>query len=70
MWHVLRRRRHTGSERATAVAWTLACAYLVYSIVGGFTIAAGALPAALLMFLAVALAPRQPGRPLGRSARG
>jgi len=58
MWHVLRRRCHTGSARATTVAWTLAPAYLVYSIVGGFTIAAGALPAALLICLAVALTPR------------
>lgn len=70
MWHVLRRRCHTGSDRATAVAWTLGCVFFAYSVVGGFTIAAGALPAALLMLLAVAVAPRQPGRTLGRSAVG
>lgn len=59
MWHVLRRRCHGGSDRATTVAWTLASVYLIYSVVGGFSIAAGALPAALLLFLAVALAPRE-----------
>jgi hypothetical protein len=49
---------HTGSARATTLAWTLAPVYLVYSITGGFSIAAGPLPAAMLIFVAVALTPR------------
>jgi hypothetical protein len=58
MWHLLGRRCQTGGARATTVAWTLASVYLVYSVIGGFTIAAGALPAAVLLFVAVALTPR------------
>ena len=57
-WHVLRRRCHTGGDMATTIARTFAPVYLVYSIIGGFSLAAGALPAALLIVGAVALTPR------------
>lgn len=58
MWQLLRGRCHTGSDQATVGAWMIAIVYLVYSVLGGFTVAAGALPAALLIFFAVALTPR------------
>jgi len=56
--HVLRVPVTPAAARATTLAWTLAPVYLVYSITGGFSIAAGALPAAMLIFVAVALTPR------------
>ena len=58
MWHLLRRRCHTGDQRAARIAWTVATTYLAYSVIGGFSIAAGALPAALLIVAAVGLTPR------------
>lgn len=60
IWRLLRARCQTGSPRATRVAWTVAPVYLAYSVVGGFSIAAGALPAALLLLVAVALTPLPP----------
>ncbi|MEA2218421.1 MAG: hypothetical protein QOJ35_1047 [Solirubrobacteraceae bacterium] len=60
LWRLLRRRCHTGSDRSTMVAWLLATVYLVYSVLGGLSTAAGAFPSALLIFLAVALTPRAP----------
>jgi lysylphosphatidylglycerol synthetase-like protein (DUF2156 family) len=61
MWHLLRRRCHNGSRHATRAAWVIATIYLIYSVLGGFSIAAGGLPAALLLFLALATTP--PGSP-------
>ena len=58
VWSLLRRRCHAGGDGVTAAAWSLATVYLVYSVLGGFSIAAGALPAAVLMLLAVAVTPR------------
>lgn len=61
MFGLLRARCHTGSPAATTAARSIAIAYLVFSVLGGFTIAAGALPAAFLLALATGFTPE--GRP-------
>jgi hypothetical protein len=58
MWALLRRRCTTGSLLATATAWALGSLYLVWSVLGALTLAAGALPAAMILIFAVALTPR------------
>ena len=58
MWALLRRRCTTGSRMATATAWALGTLYLVWSVLGALTIAAGAFPAAVLLLFAVGLTPR------------
>jgi hypothetical protein len=58
MWVLLHRRCLTGSEAATIGAWALGVAYLVYSVVGALTLAAGSLPAALALLVAVTVTPR------------
>jgi hypothetical protein len=57
MWALLRRRCTTGSRVATATAWTLATLYVAWSVFAGFTLAAGAFPAAVILLAAVALTP-------------
>ncbi len=57
MFGLLRARCHTGSRAATTAARSIAVAYLLYSVLAGFSIAAGALPAALLLALATGLTP-------------
>jgi hypothetical protein len=66
MWALLRRRCTTGGSGVSSVAFVLAPLYLVWSVVAGFTLSAGALPAALLLAGAAAAAPRGPARPLRR----
>ena len=58
MWTLLRRRCTTGSRTASIMAWTIAGAYLAWSVLGALSLAAGAFPAALLLLLAVTLTPR------------
>lgn len=58
LWSLLRERCKRDSAAATAAAWTIASLYLAYSVLGGLSIAAGALPAALLLFVAVSVTPR------------
>ena len=55
---LLRRRCTTGSRAAIACAWILGSLYLVWSVLAGFSLAAWALPAALLLMLAVGFTPR------------
>jgi hypothetical protein len=62
MWALLRRRCTTGSRLATATAWALGSLYLVWSVLAGFTLAAGAFPAAAILFIAVGLTPRPNSR--------
>jgi hypothetical protein len=57
MWGLLHRRCATGSRNATAVARVLGPLYLVWSVLGALTLAAGAFPAALLLLCALALTP-------------
>ena len=58
MWVLMRRRCTTGSRSATATAWTLGTLYVGWSVIAGFTLAAGAFPAAVILLVAVALTPR------------
>jgi hypothetical protein len=62
MWALLRHRHTTGSSVAIAAAWVVGALYLVWSVLGALTLAAGALPAALLLLFAVALTPRPESR--------
>ena len=62
MWMLLRRRCTTGSRMATATAWTLGTLYLAWSVFAGFTLAAGAFPAAVILLFAVSLTPRPDSR--------
>jgi hypothetical protein len=57
MWYLLRRRCTTGSDVATTWAWALGTAFLVWSVLGALSLAAGAFPAAVLLILAVLLTP-------------
>ena len=52
LWSLLRERCTTGSDGATVAARTIAAVYLLYSVLGAWTIAVGALPAAFLLFIA------------------
>jgi hypothetical protein len=63
MFGLLRARSRTGSRAATTAAQSLAIAYLLYSVLAGFTIAAGALPAAFLLALATGLTPAPEPQP-------
>jgi hypothetical protein len=58
VWALLNRHCKTGSWAAGRVAEVGVSLYLVYSILGGFTISAGAFPAACLLLAAVLLTPR------------
>jgi hypothetical protein len=62
MWVLLRHRCTTGSGMATAAAWALGSLYLVWSVLGALTLAAGAFPAAVLLLWAVALTPGRDSR--------
>jgi len=62
MWALLRRRCTTGSQVATTAARTLGGFYLIWSVLGALSLAAGAFPAALLLLVAVALTPRPDSR--------
>jgi hypothetical protein len=63
MWALLRRRCTTGSFLATATAWVLGSLYLVWSVLGALTLAAGAFPAAVILMFAVGLTPRHESSP-------
>jgi hypothetical protein len=43
---------------ATTTAWALGSLYLVWSVLGALTLAAGAFPAAVILMFAVGLTPR------------
>src|SRR3954454_4989136 len=58
VWVLLNRHCKTGSRAAGQVAEVGGSLYVVYSILGGFTISAGAFPAACLLLAAVLLTPR------------
>ncbi|MFL5892010.1 MAG: hypothetical protein ACJ75I_04640 [Solirubrobacterales bacterium] len=58
MWALLRRRCTTGSRGATIAARTIGVVFVVWSILGALSLAAGAFPAAVLLLAAVALTPR------------
>jgi hypothetical protein len=58
MWALLRRRCTTGSRIATVCAWALGTLFLVWSVLGALSLAAGAFPAAMVLLFAVALTPR------------
>ena len=59
----MRRRCTTGSRRATATAWMFGTLYVGWSVLAGFTLAAGAFPAAVILLVAVALTPRPIAQP-------
>ncbi len=63
MFGLLRARCHTGNRVATTAAWSLASVYLLYSVLAGFTLAAGAFPAAFLLALATAFTPEGEPQP-------
>jgi hypothetical protein len=58
VWALLNRHCKTGSRVAGRLAEVLVSLYVVYSFVGGFTISAGAFPAACFLLAAVLLTPR------------
>jgi hypothetical protein len=62
MWALLRRRCTTGSRMATVTAWALGTVFLVWSVLGALSLAAGAFPAAVILLVAVALTPRPGSR--------
>src|SRR5438094_685476 len=62
MWWLLHRRCATGSRAATRIAWTAALAFLVWSVLGALSLAAGAFPAAALLLAAVACTPSPQAR--------
>ena len=57
MWPLLRRRCSSGGTLAGATAWALASLFLVWSVIGALSLAAGAFPAAVMLLVAVALTP-------------
>lgn len=57
-WVLLHRYCTTGSETAGKVAHMATPLYFAWSVLAGFTVAAGALPAALLLTLAAWFTPR------------
>ena len=57
LWVLLHRACSRGDERAALIAAAIAALYLVWSFLAGFSVAAGGLPAAVLLCLAVALTP-------------
>jgi hypothetical protein len=57
VWVLLRRRCTTGSRIASNAAWTIGAVYVVWSVLGALSLAAGAFPAAVLLLVAVALTP-------------
>jgi len=63
VWVLLNRHCKTGNRAAGRVAEVGVSFYVVYSIVGGFTISAGAFPAACLLLAAVLLTPRGTASP-------
>jgi hypothetical protein len=58
VWALLNRHCKTGSHTAGTIAEIVASLYIAYSILGGFTISAGAFPAACFLLAAVLLTPR------------
>jgi hypothetical protein len=63
MWALLRRRCSTGSRVASTAGWMIGGMYLVWSALAGFSPAAGALPAALLLLIGVTLTPNPNSHP-------
>jgi len=62
IWALLRRRCTTGSRAAAVAAWMLGTLFLVWSVIGALSLAAGAFPAAVLLLVAAALTPRPGSR--------
>jgi hypothetical protein len=62
MWALLRRRCTSGSRVAIATAQVLGTLFLVWSVLGALTLAAGAFPAAVALVFAVLLTPRRDAR--------
>ena len=58
VWALLRRFCTTGGRITEALVTALVWLYLAYSFVGGFTISAGAMPAAFLLVVATQFTPR------------
>jgi hypothetical protein len=58
MWALLRHRCTTGSGAASLAAWAIGLPYLAWSVAGALSLAAGAFPAAVLLLIAVTLAPQ------------
>ena len=54
---LLRRRCTAGSVAASDGAWILGWSFFTWSIFGGFTVAAGALPAAALLLISIGMTP-------------
>ena len=59
---LLRRHCTTGSRAAAYAAATISILFLVWSVVGALSLAAGSFPAAVLLVLAVALTPNPQAR--------
>ena len=57
MWTLLRRRCTTGSRLASSAAWAIGGSYLAWSVLAALSLAAGALPASLLLLIAAMLTP-------------
>jgi hypothetical protein len=58
VWALLRRFCTTGDRITEVLVTALVWLYLAYSFVGGFTISAGAMPAAFLLVVATQFTPR------------
>jgi hypothetical protein len=63
VWLLLNRYCKTGNRAAGQVAEVGVSLYVVYSVLGGFTISAGGFPAACLLLAAVLLTPRGAAAP-------
>ena len=62
MWTLLRRRCTTGSRLASSAAWAIGGSYLAWSVLAALSLAAGALPASLLLLIAAMLTPTPSSR--------
>ena len=58
IWALLRRSCSVSESKACGVATWGSALYLVWSVLGGFTVAAGAMPAAMLLLAAALFTPR------------
>jgi len=60
MWWLLRRKCTTGSPWATRATGIVAPLFVLWSVMGALSIAAGAFPAAVLLLVATSLTPSTP----------